>query len=263
MQVLILGWLNRERKRGKEIKERGMERRCRVKGVEEGSMLRHTERVTNGGTCQCLNRVCDCACMDEYMHVCRCLSMSVCVCIDILVRRGCLGIWMCVQSACVCVWNAYPINWTNTAVCVCVCACVCVCVCLRVTRKGVSCGCGTGPGCVCGHPSLGAVRAVRACEHYCNPNVNWNPDLTEVINRCVCVCVCVQSRIDGSASWWWDSGLLVGEPTTTLRGPHMARATSCFLFPFIHFPQYLALYFAFSAFFLQLQGLFVKIMSPS
>lgn len=26
-----------------------------------------------------------------------------------------------------------------------------------------------------------------ACEHYCNPNVNWNPDLTEDINRCVCV----------------------------------------------------------------------------
>lgn len=31
-------------------------------------------------------------------------------------------------------------------------------------------------------------RLLGACEHYCNPNVNWNPDLTEVINRCVCVC---------------------------------------------------------------------------
>lgn len=56
-------------------------------------MLRHSERVTNGDTCQCLNCVCDCARMDEYTHVCRCLSMSMCVCVPLhTCEKGCLGI---------------------------------------------------------------------------------------------------------------------------------------------------------------------------
>lgn len=59
-----------------------MERRCRVKGVEwrEGSAMRHRERVTNGDACRCFNCVCDCARVDEYVHVqyagarvCRCV----------------------------------------------------------------------------------------------------------------------------------------------------------------------------------------------
>lgn len=44
---------------------------------------------------------------------------------------------------------------------------------------------------------LGQPGLLRACEHYCNPNVTWNPDLTEVIHKCVCVSVCVQAHFKG------------------------------------------------------------------
>lgn len=38
-----------------------MERRCGVKGVEEGGTLRHSERATKGGARRGLSYVCDCA----------------------------------------------------------------------------------------------------------------------------------------------------------------------------------------------------------
>lgn len=50
-------------------------------------------------------------------------------------------------------------------------------------------GVGQDPAVCVGTRHLEQSGLFGACEHYCNPNVNWNLDLTEVINRCVCVCV--------------------------------------------------------------------------
>lgn len=202
MQVLILGWLpthqrEREKKREGRRERGGVEWRERRRAAGWGTVK---GRLTNGGMRQCLNLACDCACVDEYMYVCRCLNVSTCVSMYKLWE----GVSECVSGM------HTPLTELT----------LCVCVCVHVTNQRVSCGCGTEPAVCVGTRHCERSGLLGACEHYCNPNVNWNLDLTEVINKCVCV----QSHMDGSTSWWWDSGGLVGEPTTTLWGASNSHA---------------------------------------
>ena len=58
-----------------------MERRCGVKGAEEGGTWRHSERATKGGGRRCARMV----------NACRCLCMTMRVCIYVLDGKGVSG----------------------------------------------------------------------------------------------------------------------------------------------------------------------------
>lgn len=144
-----------------------MRGRCRVKVAE----LRHSERVTNGG--RCLKHVCLCShgWMDGWMLVLK----SLCVCTFIHCEAF-VYLSMCGSGMCT------PLTELTL---LCMCICVCLCMCDKAESK---CG-GQDPAVCVGSRHSEQSGLLGACEHYCSPNMNWNLDLTEVINRCVRVCV--------------------------------------------------------------------------
>lgn len=131
-------------------------------------------------------------------------------------------------------------------------------MCVCVWQKG-ELALGGGPDfAVCvGIRHLEQSGLLGACEHYCNLNVNWNPDLTEVINRGVC-----------AIPHWLQYQLVMGQRWTCGRAHQYTEGAS---HGYNHFSSlsyslmsvFLSFLFFWFVIFLRLERLYVKTMSHS
>ena len=122
------------------------------------------ESLMKGGTSWCVNCVCVWMCTYGWIPE----RMYECVCVHIYIPAG---VWLC--------WCVSGMYTTLT----------------ELTRQKGELALSVGPdSAVCVVTChFGQSRLFGACEHYCNPNIIWNPDLTEVIK----ISVCVQSHFKG------------------------------------------------------------------